>query len=304
MNLTMDRWILLIFLLFLFLAFFLYIRKALAIRKVLSMSVEDKLVRLEPIISPFGFEYKLSQDIFTSKLDAWQRECGYCSLYDRKAPFFHMIFDCEPVYFDYNGVTWLVELWKGQYGITTGCEIGIYKADRLIPERDRDRTLFQSVPDEEMPVISITLLKNALPVSRLCRKHWWLTSFCVGQYAEPESLAMKAALTFPSPEMCRAFLSGLLHAGYCYPSIYTNGEAVAFTFDVPCTEQPFLRRSRYHRWVQLKNRILLSLFLRITTPFRFTIDRLLLLYEYLPFMFRHVLKLKRIKRKRRPHYER
>ena len=33
-----------------------------------------------------------------------------------------MVFETLPVYFDYAGKTWLIQIWKGQYGICTGCE--------------------------------------------------------------------------------------------------------------------------------------------------------------------------------------
>ena len=32
------------------------------------------------------------------------------------------IIDCEPIYFSYGGKRWLIELWKGQYALTTGAE--------------------------------------------------------------------------------------------------------------------------------------------------------------------------------------
>ncbi len=301
----MNQQIYVIIPLFTLLALFLYlyIRKAYAIRRVCAMSVPDKLERLNQITIPFGFEYRLSQDIFTSRPDAWQRECGYTDLYDRQAPFFHMIFDCEPIYFDYNGETWLIELWKGQYGITTGCEIGVYKSDRIISKGNRTRTLFHAVSDKEMPFLSLTLLKDALPLNRLCERHWWLTGFSVGKYTEPEELDMKISIIFPSSEMCTAFAAGLKETGYPHSSFYQSGEAVAFTFSRPFSPQPFLRRSRYSRWIQLKNRILLSLFLKLTKPFYFTIDQLLLLYEYLPILFRHILRLKRTGKKRGHRYE-
>ena len=75
----MNQQIYVIIPLFTLLALFLYlyIRKAYAIRRVCAMSVPDKLERLNQITIPFGFEYRLSQDIFTSRPDAWQRECGY-----------------------------------------------------------------------------------------------------------------------------------------------------------------------------------------------------------------------------------
>ena len=45
------------------------------------------------------------------------------------APRFQMVTQFEPIYFDYDGKTWLIEFWKGQYGINTGAEIGIYHTD-------------------------------------------------------------------------------------------------------------------------------------------------------------------------------
>lgn len=285
------------------LSLYFYLRKAYAIRKVNNMTVQDKLLRINQAISPFGFEYKLSQDIFTSRIDAWQKDCGYCSFYDQNAPFFHMIFDCEPIYFHYNNVTWLVELWKGQYGFTVGCEIGIYKADRIILKDERKKTLFHSVPEAELPIFSVTFLKNSFPISRMCAKHWWLTSFSPGHYTEPENLTMKIAITFPSESMCKAFLLGLKEIGYHSPNLYVSGDSAVFTFSEPHSSQPLLRRSWYSKWVQQKNRLLLCLFRQITKPFCFTTDRLLLLYEYLPFLFRHLLKLRRIGKKRRARHE-
>ena len=78
----------------------------------LRLSVPEKVYRLNCLLAPFGFEYQISQDIFVTRLDAWQRDYGYRSLYDRASPLLGMVFDCEPVYFDYQGKTWLLEFWK------------------------------------------------------------------------------------------------------------------------------------------------------------------------------------------------
>ena len=50
----------------------------------------------------------------------------YAYGYDAAALAMNAIIDCEPIFFDYAGKTWLIELWKGQYGLETGCEIGVY----------------------------------------------------------------------------------------------------------------------------------------------------------------------------------
>lgn len=120
------------FLLLLFFFCINFFRRKRIIKKLCSMCMQEKCDLLNELVEPFGYSYISSQDLFTSRQDAFQRAFGYCALYDRAAFRFHMIFDCLPVYFDYRGKTWLIEFWKGQYGINTGCEIGVYYADRIL----------------------------------------------------------------------------------------------------------------------------------------------------------------------------
>src|SRR5690242_20482520 len=73
-----------------------------------------------------GFLYDPDQDIIYSRMDALQRNFGYAFGYDAAALAMNAVIDCEPVFFDYDGKHWMIELWKGQYGLETGCEIGVY----------------------------------------------------------------------------------------------------------------------------------------------------------------------------------
>ena len=74
-----------------------------------------------------GFRYDPDQDIIYSKFDAWQRATGFCHMYDEAAPAtISAVIDCEPIRFLSGGKQWMIELWKGQYGIETGAEIGVY----------------------------------------------------------------------------------------------------------------------------------------------------------------------------------
>ena len=73
-----------------------------------------------------GFLYDPRQDIIYSKLYPLQRQFGYAYGYDAAALAMNAIIDCEPIFFDYDGKTWMIELWEGQYGLETGCEIGVY----------------------------------------------------------------------------------------------------------------------------------------------------------------------------------
>ena len=59
-------------------------------------------------------------------MDPLQRSLGYAYGYDAAAIRMATIIDCEPIFFDYDNKHWMIELWKGQYGLETGCEVGVY----------------------------------------------------------------------------------------------------------------------------------------------------------------------------------
>ena len=274
-------------------------RKKCIIKKICCMSVQEKLCRLNELVNPFGFEYLLSQDIFTSRKDAWQREFGYCWLYDKSADLANMVFDCEPIYFDYEGCTWMIELWKGQYGINVGAEIGIYRADGLVSRNQRTTAMFHTVPDNDLPFFEYTLFHESCSMYRIAQRHWWLTGFRIGEYERPDHLFMKTEITFPSCEMQKAFVRGLIDCGYAQEKIHVWNLQVSFGFSRPHTRQPrciHRIRSAFAMW---KNRIFLKIYCRVTKHFCFTMDKLLYLYEYLPFAFRHMMHIRRKKKRRR-----
>ena len=89
----------------------------------------ERIYMLNRDLEPFGFAYDLYQDSFYSLMNPWQRKFGYCRLYDEACAPLSMIIDCEPIRFKYKGRKFLIEFWKGQYGMTTGGEVGIYYTD-------------------------------------------------------------------------------------------------------------------------------------------------------------------------------
>mgnify|MGYP000699553089 CR=1 FL=1 len=52
-------------------------RRKRIICRILGLSVPEKVYRLNCLLAPFGFEYQISQDIFVTRLDAWQREYAH-----------------------------------------------------------------------------------------------------------------------------------------------------------------------------------------------------------------------------------
>lgn len=258
-------------------------------KKVRRMGECEKYCLLEQMLNPFGFSFIPEQKVMTSTRDAWQRGVGYQALFDETAVYFNMVFDAEPIYFDYENRTWMIELWKGQYGLNTGGEIGVYRADSLIAPQERKTAIFKSVPDPELPFLSARLYKRERNLFCIRKKHWWLTGFLVGEYCEPEELSMKVTIMFPDRKMVQSFTEGLLELGYRECDLCFCGRTVGFLFDRPYSVQSHKRNFRRVRWTQLKNRVFCKLYRIVTKKFTETEDKILFLYFFLPGTVRHML---------------
>lgn len=275
----------------------LYWKRRRVIHKVCCMCMEEKCRLLDDLVRPFGYSYIISQDIFTTRIDAWQREFGYCDLYDKTAAGFHMIMDCLPVYFNYCGRTWMIEFWKGQYGINTGCEIGVYYADGIVEKERLKKTLFDCVGNEDMQKLSFTLSKKGCDLARLSGKHWWLTAFLTGEFSRPSELVMDVRMTLADCEMAEAFADGLLRTGYD-KRIYISGNQVAFTFDTGIKRRGLLRKIQAV-FAQACNRFWCWVYRMATRPFQLSVDRVLYLYFFLPFAFRRMFRRNRFRKNRK-----
>ena len=51
----------------------------------------------------------------------------------------------------------MIEFWKGQYGITAGAEIGVYRTEGILAPEQYEHALFQSVSDEDLFPMSMEL---------------------------------------------------------------------------------------------------------------------------------------------------
>ena len=269
-----------------------YIRKQQLVRRVQRMDPTEKINRLNAIMESFGFLFAPDCRTITSSLNAWQRDFGYSSLFDYTAPRFQMIFDCEPVYFDYDGRTWLVEFWKGQYGITTGCEIGLYSSDSVIEPHMRQAAHFSCVTDADLLPLGMHLFQKGNHLFSIQNTHWWLTGFCPGTFCQPQELSMDVSITFPNCTMLQSFVGGLIEAGYSIAQFHFSGyDTVHFTFSVPRASQPRWKRPWLASYAQWKNRQLCRLYRLITAPFTEPSDQFLYLYYLLPILLRRLLNL-------------
>lgn len=262
-------------------------RRLWAVRKVMSMSEKEKIKQLDKGLHPYGFEYNACHDIVQSGMHPWQRKVGYCRLYDNLSINLNMIFDCEPIYFTYKDKRWLLELWKGQYGITTGAEIGLYNTDQ--PDVDIPGVykgpFFECASDDERIPMAFILERKGKELFRRKQFHWWLTGFSVGVFSKPKDLVMKVQLTFPTYEMMNAFLHGLAQVGYNLDEVLLRDKTVYFVFNQPKSRQPVHCRLRVGL-KQTQNKINCWLFNLETINFKKTLNKVIFLECLYPLLFK------------------
>ena len=259
-----------------------------AIRKVKSTSEEEKIKELDDVLRPFGFLYDSGQDIIYSRLHPWQRKIGYEKSFDEGAMLLSMVIHCEPVYFEYEGRRWLIELWKGQYGMTTGAEIGVYTAER--PEEfkpgDEKKLHYDSIDDEDLLKLQYILYRKEEEIINRRAKHWWLTAFEPGMFSKPEELSMCVKILFPTERMCYAFYKGLVDAGYGAGEAYYGRNYVTIHYHLPKTEQPIRKYKCLRRLAQSNNKRNCRLYQRRTKRLETDLDKITFLKYRYPLLYR------------------
>ena len=205
---------------------------------------------LSKLVETAGFLYDPQQDIIYSRMNPIQRDFGYAYNYDKFSSLMDFDIDCEPIFFEYNNKIWRIELWKGQYGLETGCEIGIYNRDphdhnpihkildtALGKKGDPyQQYYYPCASNEDMLKMSFTLHKKGQVLfSREADKHWWLTGFKWGLYSEPTELTMDISITLKDATMTNSFVQALRNLNYV-PTVSAN--TVSFTFARPKSVQP------------------------------------------------------------------
>lgn len=148
-----------------------------------------------------GFDFDIGQKMFFYSENVFQRNYGFCELYDILSPLIMDDLITTRIKFNYEGMDWMVQLWKGRYITTMGGEIGIYnKPDSRKIEfydcgRDQDR----------MPISMSVSEGEELLFTRKTETCWWQTGFVFREFCAPEALTLKGTICFPTLEMKNAF---------------------------------------------------------------------------------------------------
>lgn len=207
--------------------------------------LKDLLVK-QQILS---YQYSYHDDYYyTNDKDAWQYNFGFGKIYDLAAPYILLEYDYIRVFFTYEDKDWMLQMWKGQYGmIFYGGEIGIY--NRPHSEKGvNDWTMYNCPAEEDWLDMEMTLYhceKNGTWKREFTReygKYWWCTGFKNGHLRKEEpanELRMVGRITFKDEEMQKIVSDGLKECGFKeveskdsigLDQYYAEGKDVYFTW--------------------------------------------------------------------------
>ncbi len=162
-----------------------------------------------------GYLYDPNENCFYTADDPWQRSVGYNEIFDVASPVALIDFDTVRLKFDYNDKDWMIQIWKGQYGLAFyGAEIGVYNKPK-----DRNLKHYDAVSDNERLKMSMDFYeyKDRLfgndgwekKFSRPYASYWWCTGFIPGNVGgDFGSLRVDARITAKDYTM----LSGITKA--------------------------------------------------------------------------------------------
>lgn len=166
-----------------------------------------------------SYMFNSKDGYFYTESDPWQRQFGFNYLYDWGAPLFVMYYSTVRFKFNYKGLDWMIQSWKGQYGFAfIGSEIGVYTK----PE-DRTSEHYDSASNENALKIEMTCYKGDTKLfTRPYDTYWWSTGFVTGsltRYADRSELTVVARITLKDTEMKDAFVEAIQGSGFTYGSV-------------------------------------------------------------------------------------
>ena len=128
------------------------------------------------------------------------------------------------VYFTYAGKDWMIQLWKGQYGMVFyGAETGVYTKNHT--EREPGVfTVYQCAKEGDWLDMDMTMYHDTTGFGTYHReftrdygRYWWCTGFKRGHLRVEEparELRTTGTITLKDEEMTRLFTEGLLKCGF------------------------------------------------------------------------------------------
>ena len=197
-----------------------------------------------------GYKYSYRDDYYyTNDKKCWQSNFGFGPLYDIVAPYVLLEYDYVRIFFTYEDKDWMIQFWKGQYGLLFfGSEQGVYTKPHS-DKKDGLFTFYQCADEKDWLDMEMTLFHDekgngnyVRQFSRDYGKYWWCTGFKPGhlRIEEPaKELRTVGTITLKDEEMTKLFVEGLKKCGFKQAKntdsigldeFYADGNSVHFTW--------------------------------------------------------------------------
>ncbi|MBQ8014554.1 MAG: DUF4474 domain-containing protein, partial [Clostridia bacterium] len=155
-----------------------------------------------------GFNYNLHESLVYATIDSWMRKFGFCVFYDIAANSMPLLWHyiTRRFTFEYDGLEWMIQIWKGNYLITNGAEVGVYNR-----APGSFGTYYDCATDDQLMEMSLQVYHgDDLLVNQDPQMHWWINGFQMSRRRYiPDSLTMKFSIVMPNEEMLNAFCESI-----------------------------------------------------------------------------------------------
>ncbi len=183
--------------------------------------------------------YKYDPDgnfYYTDDKECWQKNFGFNEVYDAFAPLTMMYYDTARTTFEYGGKEWLIQIWKGQYGMAfVGGEVGVYTRNIgsvgshfVCADKEDWLNMEMAFMWDEYETGEYRAVFN-----RDYDKYWWATGFVVGfpngsLRQTLKEFRLVTHITFKDAEMANAFCEAFEENGFRRVSKLNNNEPDTF----------------------------------------------------------------------------
>lgn len=153
-----------------------------------------------------GHNFNFYEMTIYSTVDCWMRNYGFCIFYDVAANLLptNFTYITRRFKFSYDGLDWMIQMWKGNYFIANGGEVGLYWREK------GQLGSFYNCATEEIPMSLQVSIGNKILVNRKLQDHWWICGFNLGEKLYlPSALTLRSALVMPDKEMLEAFTAAI-----------------------------------------------------------------------------------------------
>lgn len=183
--------------------------------------------------------YKYNPDgnyYYTDDKECWQKNFGFNEVYDTFAPVTMMYYDTVRTTFEYGGKEWLIQTWKGQYGMAfVGGEVGVYTrsvgsigSHYVCADKSDWLNMEMAFMWDEYETGEYRAVFN-----RNYDKYWWATGFVVGfpngsLRQTLKEFRLVTHITFKDTEMADVFCDAFEKNGFRRVSKLNNNEPDTF----------------------------------------------------------------------------